>query len=29
MNTGAEIAPAYRDFRDGKFGGIPRLARLQ
>jgi quercetin 2,3-dioxygenase len=29
MNTQAEIAQAVRDFHDGKFGGIPRQARLQ
>ncbi len=29
MNTEPEIASACRDFRDGKFGDIPRLARLQ
>jgi redox-sensitive bicupin YhaK (pirin superfamily) len=29
MNTEAEIAEAFRDFRAGKFGDIPRLARLR
>jgi hypothetical protein len=28
MKTEAEIARAYRDFRGGKFGDIPCLARL-
>jgi redox-sensitive bicupin YhaK (pirin superfamily) len=29
MNTQAEIGQAVRDFHDGKFGGIPRQARLR
>jgi len=29
MNTEAEIAQAYRDFHGGKFGEIPRQARLR
>jgi quercetin 2,3-dioxygenase len=29
MNSKAEIAQAFRDFHSGKFGGIPRQARLQ
>jgi hypothetical protein len=28
-NSKAEIAQAFRDFRSGKFGGIPRQAGLQ
>jgi redox-sensitive bicupin YhaK (pirin superfamily) len=29
MNTQDEIAQAVRDFHDGKFGDVPRQARLQ
>jgi len=29
MNTEAEIAQAFRDFRSGKFGDIPRQVRLR
>jgi redox-sensitive bicupin YhaK (pirin superfamily) len=29
MNSEAEIAQAFRDFHSGKFGDIPRTARLQ
>jgi quercetin 2,3-dioxygenase len=29
MNTHAEIAQAFRDYHGGKFGDIPRQARLQ
>jgi quercetin 2,3-dioxygenase len=29
MNSRAEIAQAFRDFHAGKFGDIPRQARLQ
>jgi len=29
MNTKAEIAQAYRDFDGGKFGAVPRQARLK
>jgi redox-sensitive bicupin YhaK (pirin superfamily) len=29
MNTESEITQAFRDFRSGKFGGIPRQARLR
>jgi len=29
MNSEAEIARAFRDFRAGMFGPIPRQARLQ
>ena len=29
MNTQAEIAQAYRDFRSRKLGDIPRAPRLQ
>jgi hypothetical protein len=29
MNTRAEIEQAFRDFHGGKFGDIPRMARLQ
>jgi redox-sensitive bicupin YhaK (pirin superfamily) len=29
MNSKAEIAQAFRDFHSGKFGDIPRQARLQ
>jgi redox-sensitive bicupin YhaK (pirin superfamily) len=28
MNTKAEIEQAYRDFRDGRFGPVPIMARL-
>ncbi|GAB2627508.1 hypothetical protein Aab01nite_80970 [Paractinoplanes abujensis] len=29
MNTEAEIVQAHQDFRSGRFGAIPRQARLQ
>lgn len=29
MNTQAEIVQAHRDFRSGRFGAVPRQARLQ
>ena len=29
MNSRAEIERAFRDFHSGKFGDIPRQARLQ
>ena len=28
MNTEAEIAAAFADFRRGKFGAVPRMMRL-
>ncbi|WTW82755.1 hypothetical protein OG577_04545 [Streptomyces canus] len=29
MNTRAEIDQAFRDFHTGRFGTVPRQARLQ
>jgi len=29
MNTETEIARAFSDFHSGKFGGIPRQARVK
>lgn len=29
MNSEAEIAQAFRDFHSGRFGDIPRQARLK
>ena len=29
MNTRTEIDQAFRDYRAGKFGAVPRAARLQ
>jgi hypothetical protein len=29
MNHESEIREAYKDFRSGMFGGVPRLARVK